>query len=636
MVRLSTVTVSVQDFQIFQEVEMRNHSLFLSLAWLLLFVCSVSFSATVVVRQDGAGGAYTTIQEAVSVSANGDDTIEIQQFTGPFDIPGGLDLSWRSLICTAPERATLNVTGGGNLSFTHRTLKNIKFVGDNDGVTNQWGIIGYGNVTIENCFVTGVKSAGIVLRDGAGDGGGITTGATVKDTYVIGPIYQCIYLRTEDFAGKGPVLINHCTLQPSGNDGYPVFLEMTPSQLGHDFSNVTVKNSIMTNTARCVNADQAVTLAYQHSFNDFDTRWVRDFWNWNGAGGTYDTNTPLGIGDVEKIPPAFTDPGAGDYSLLPTSKLLKAADDGGNIGAWQGGGYPTGDVIVRQDGQGGAYTTLQEAILVTQAGQMIEIQQHSAPFFFADGDNLNLANLSIICTTTQPAEIHFLGAYGIENADKVTLQNLHLIGDREGWQTGIKCGSGVIFKNLIIESFQEQGIWWLHSTGGPMSGLLSRCVLLDNRISLGTYDGSTNVGKVLLDHCTLYSSRNDYPNISFDDTFADAGLNGSNLEVKNSILRCTWTNIIAYKMPAENPLAYSHSYNDYIHSWAREVWDFGNSGSLPPGPGDLENVDPLFTNPAAGDLTLQGSSPLATAAEGGTTTGAYPVTAAGVLDWNLY
>lgn len=612
---------------------MNHRKLFFFLAWLPAFLCSLSFSATVVVRQDGAGGAYTTIQEAVAVSANGEDTIEIQQFTVPFEFPGGLDLSWRSLICTAPERATLHVTGGGSLQITHRTLKNIKFVGDNDNTTDQWGIVAYGNVTIENCYVTGVKSAAIVLRDGAGEGGGITTGATIRDTYVIGPKYECILIRTEAFAENGPILINHCTLKSNG-EGFPIHMVLDPSQIGHDFANLTVRNTVMTNTPRCVVAEQPTSLAYQHSFNDYDTGWVRDFWHWDGETSTYDTNTPLGIGDVEKVPPAFTNPDAGDYSLLPTSKLLKAADDGGNIGAWQGGGYPIGDVIVRQDGQGGAYTTLQEAILVTQPGQMIEIQQHTAPFVFVDGESVNLSNLSIICSTSRPAVITFLNAYGIENADKVTLQNLHLIGNREGWQTGIKCGTGLIFKNLIIDSFDEQGIWWLHTTGNPMSGLLSHCVLIDNKINFGTYDGSTNVGKVLLDHCTLYSAQDGKPNINFEDTFPNAGLDGSNLEIKNSILRCSkFTNIIGYNIP---DLVYSHSYNDYIHEWVREVWGQGSLGPLPPGPGDLENVDPLFTNPAAGDLTLQGSSPVATTAEGGTTMGAYPVTPAGVDDWSLY
>src|SRR3972149_9880839 len=82
---------------------------------LLLFpTCSPADSATVVVRQDGQGGAYTTIEDAIANSTNGDDTIETQQFSAPFAPAGGtIDLTWRSLVCTAVERATIVLDNGG-------------------------------------------------------------------------------------------------------------------------------------------------------------------------------------------------------------------------------------------------------------------------------------------------------------------------------------------------------------------------------------------------------------------------------------------------------------------------------------------------------------------------------------------
>ncbi len=597
-------------------------------------------SATVVVRQDGQGGAYTTIEDAIANSVNGDDTIEIQQFTEPFNPAGGtIDMSWRNLICTAPERATINLnTGGGpgqGLFITNRTIQNVKLVGLNDGATWQRGLVCFGNVTVDNCVVTGFNEVGIVLIDG---GNPIDTGAVIQNSYVVGPkaAYMGIEIETNDGAGKGPILIDHCTI--ATRDGFCINLKIDGTQSDHDYSNLTVTNTIMTNTPRCVVAENVMNLAYHHSFNNFNTTWIRDFWYWHqeGEDWTFLSNTPMGAGDMEKVDPAFTDAAAGDFSLSATSKCLKAGEDETNIGAWQGGGYPPGDVIVRQDGQGDSYTTLQEAIIYTQPGQLIEIQQFTQPFVIPEDAGLNLNNIGIFCSTQNPAIIDCRSVYGIENAHNVTLRNLRFEGNREGWQTGIKCGQGLNLNRCYFDGFNEQAIWFLSTSGSPISGTIRNTYFFNNKIQIGVYEG-TSEGAILFDHCTFYDNQGGQPNINLDQSYAAAGLNGSNLEVKNSILSTVaFCNIMAYYNLADNPLSYAHSYNDYIHGWVREIWDNGNAGPQPSGTGDVEGIDPLFVDAANGDLTLQATSPVAASGEDGTTIGAFQVESTAIEDWNLY
>lgn len=611
------------------------------LALLILFTCFAVQSATVVVRQDGQDGAYTTIEDAIANSVNGEDTIEIQQFTEAFNPAGGtLDLSWRNLICTAAERATINLTTGGaagqGLFITNRTLQNVKLVGLNDGSTWQRGLVCYGEMTIDNCYITGFNEVGIVLVDG---GNPITTGAVIKNTYVVGPkaSYMGIEIETNDGAGKGPILIDHCTI--ATRDGFCINLKIDGTQTDHDYSNLTVKNTIMTSTPRCVVAENVVALAYNHSYNDFNTAWLRDFWYWHDGGDgnfVFESNTPMGMGDVEKIDPAFTDAAAGDFSLSTTSKCLKAGEDETNIGAWQGGGYPPGDVIVRQDGQGGAYTTIQEAIIYTLQGQLIEIQQFTQPFVIPEDGMLNLDRIGLFCSTEAPAVLDCQGVYGVENANNASLRNLRLEGNREGWQTGIKAGQGLTINNCYFDDFQEQAIWFLSTTGSPISGSIKNTYFFNNKIQIGVYEGTT-MGSMLFDHCTFFDNRGGQPNINFEETFATAGLNGSSVEVRNSILRTEGAaNVFAYYNLASNPLSYTHSYNDYINGWAREIWDTGNAGPQPLGTGDVDSIDPLFVDAPDGDLTLQSTSPLATAGEDGTTIGAFQMDATAVEDWNLY
>jgi len=50
----------------------------------------------------------------------------------------------------------------------------------------------------------------------------------------------------------------------------------------------------------------------------------------------------------------------------------------------------------------------------------------------------------------------------------------------------------------------------------------------------------------------------------------------------------------------------------------------------------IDGVDPLFVDAPNGDLTLQETSPLATAGEAGTTIGAYQLEGTVIEDWNLY
>lgn len=609
--------------------------------FLALFTFFNSFpadAATVVVRQDGQGGAYTTLEEAITNSVNGEDTIEIQQFTEPFNPTGGtIDFSWRNLICTTPDRATINLTAGQGLFITNRTIRNVKLVGVNDGTTWQHGLVCFGNVTVDNCYVTGFMANGITLYD---SGDPISTGAVIQNTYVVGQkkTEYGIYIESYDGGGKGPILIDHCTIDAP--DGFPLGLKDGTTTADHTYSNLTVTNTIMTHTARCMEAGSVVNLQYVHSYNDYNHTWIRELWYWHQEGDnwTFSTNTPLGTGDIEKIDPLFTDVAAGNYSLTLFSPCLGAGKDGTNIGAYQGNGegYPTGDVIVRQDGQNGAYTTLMEAIIYTQSGQSIEIQQFTGPFTIPADAGLSLQKNLVFCSADEPAVIECQGSYGIENANSLTLRNLHFKGDGSSWQTGIKTGGGLIVQNCIFENFHEQAIWFLSSSSDPSGGSVKNSYFMNSKVMLGIYEG-TSVGATGFDHCTFYDNRGGFPNIGIDQSYYNGGADGSNLEVANSILSTTgFCNVFAYFHMADLPLAYTHSYNDYIHTWAREIWDNGNAGPMPLGEGDLEKVDPLFVDPDNGDLTLQDTSPLAAAGKEGSTIGAYQLDTTAVNDWNLY
>ncbi len=609
------------------------------LALFTFIICSPADSATVVVRQDGQGGAYTTLEDAIANSVNGEDTIEIQQFSEAFTPTGGsIDFSWRNLICTAPERATINLTAGQGLFITNRTIQKVKLVGVNDGATWQHGLVCFGNVTVDNCYITGFEANGITLYD---SGNPVTTGAVIQNTYVVGQkkTEYGIYIETYDGAGKGPILIDHCTIDAP--EGFPLGLKDGTTTADTTYSNLTVSNTIMTNTARCMEAGSVVDLQYVHSYNDYNTTWIRELWYWHqeGENWTFSSNTALGTGDMEKVTPLFSDADSGVYSLTLLSPCLGAGEGGTNIGAYQGDGvgYPTGDVIVRQDGQDGAYTTLTEAIIYTQSGQTIEIQQFTAPFTIPEDANVGLTNITIFCSMEEPAVIECEGSYGIVNATNVTLRNLHFKGNAANWQVGIKPGAGLNIVDCYFEDFNEAAIWFLTATYDPSSGSVRNTYFFNSKILLGNYNEATKVGSLLIDHCTLYENRGGIPNIGIDASYYEAGMDGSNLKVSNCILDTTgFCNVFAYYHLADLPLAYVHSYNDYINTWAREIWDNGNAGPMDLGTGDVNAIDPLFVDAANGDLTLQPTSPLATAGEDGTTIGADQVEGTAVKDWNLY
>src|SRR3989304_3847368 len=98
--------------------------------------------------------------------------------------------------------------------------------------TWQRGVVGFGDVTIENCHLTGFHEAGIVINDG---GNPITSGATVRDTYVVGPKppFTAIQIDTTAGSGKGPILIDHCTVETRDDDangtgdGFPITLNIS-------------------------------------------------------------------------------------------------------------------------------------------------------------------------------------------------------------------------------------------------------------------------------------------------------------------------------------------------------------------------------------------------------------------------
>lgn len=225
-------------------------------------------AATTIIRQDGTGDA-TTIEEAIAKTADG-DPMEIQQWTVPFtpaDTPG---LSWRSLICTTPERAPIVLTKTLGMSVGNCTLKHLKLIGKMDGSVQE-GVGFWGAPTLDDCEITGFGWAGFSMNsDNANDT------ITIKNSYFStgSEDIECGegLVRVGNMADGTKVVIDHCTFygRHAGSKAIGISNGTPASYTG---ANITVTNCIFSNMPTAISGDSHPTLAVVEHHNDFDTWW---------------------------------------------------------------------------------------------------------------------------------------------------------------------------------------------------------------------------------------------------------------------------------------------------------------------------------------------------------------------------
>ena len=608
---------------------------FLALMMLCL-VAQAAFAAgnTLVVRQDGADGSYTSVGTAITAATAG-DTIEIRQFTTAFE-ETSFELRDLSLKCTTLEPATLHFASGTGIGWmVNGSLENLNIFGD--GITaGSKGCFLQGSFTIKKCYFKGWNETNIEIDQEPGSN---TTGS-VTDCYLIGARvgFFVTHIAAESTASDAlPVLFNHCTIVANqfGNvlNSPGTAVTRGDSSTKGDQSNITIKNSILTTIP-------AQTEQWGVVFIDGFNSCVRS----NNCYYQPGEQITLGTGDMF-YKPLFTNYLAGDYTLLDTSHCIGRAEDGSTIGAFQSTALPpVGDVFVRQDGLNGAFTKVAAAVAASGPGQTIEIQQFDSGTTFTESSFQLRDGRKLICTTGENANLKFTG-YGIEWLVNSTIENINLVGSGTGSSIGVQASGdgtspapGFTIKNCKIANFQESAISVHFGLNTRTTGNVTGSYLLGARVCVAFTPGPDAMSTadclpINFDHCTIVSA-----NGSFCFALSDAPNQWQHLTVKNSILSnmdVNWQ--IAVVADSINNLAYNHSYNLYFagQSAMRERWK--NGADLAPGTGDLAGVDPMFVDPSRSDFRLMPDSLMVGAGENQSTIGAFQIALPNAArDWTAY
>ena len=475
--------------------------LFSGMLMLLLAVLGAQSlnAATRIVRQDGASGAFTTIAAAVAASGGG-DTIEIQQFTAPF-VVGNMDFRDRTMKCTAAERATLQFDGVG-VGFgwlINATLENLNIFGD--GVTgNSKGCQIQGGFTIKNCYFKGWTESCLEINQ---ESGYPLTNSSVTDSYLIGGRVGFFLQGAGD---PYPVLFDHCTMV-AGQFGNV----LTSNAL--DFTNVTIKNSILSTIPALSNAWGVIFIDGSHSS-------VRSYNCYYQPGD----NVSLGTGDIF-VNPGFTNAAAGDYTLAVDSPLFGLGEGGSNIGADQTP-YTPKTLAVKQDGTGD-FTSVGAAVAAAKAGDKIEIQQFTAPF--EEAAVLTLHKTAIKCTTAQPATLNIAGPRGFAMVNS-SLENINIVGANVGGSFGLEVRGAFSIKKCTIKGWGETCLDIYQDAGAGTTGSVTGTYLIGGRVGffVNGNGAPADALPILFSHCTMAADQ-------FGNVIAPPG-DGSNVTITNSIL----------------------------------------------------------------------------------------------------
>ena len=655
---------------------MKHRGASISVLIMLILCVSSAFAArTVIVKQDGSGDAATIAAAIALTTPNSGDTIDIQQWTADFNEPA-FTLDGVSLICSAAtttSKPTIARTGGGGVAgaFVYvnkdARLENLNFRGRGATFPGEAGVLAHAaTFAMNNCMVSDVTANALWL-------GQLSTATPVGPLKAT--ITNCILITQGGYAistasvspaneTKPSVLVDHCTLICK-TSAFVFHIDATCIENGCDGSEFTLKNSIVqSNFGRGIVEDINVNaptplpaFAMNHSHNAFIGNWVAYYTfdaDKNGVGLDVSPYTDdITLPSVDSVAPdQFVDQAHGDFSPKVYSPLNGAGENGSTIGAVQTGyTKPVGTVIVRQDGMGGALTTISGAIAAVANGTngIIEIQQFSAPF--VETTDVGVGWRSMICTATDGqgnplrAEIRLTGSTvtnGIDVGNSLMidhgkLANLKLVGRGKyanGWQQGVQAFGEVTIDNCEVTGFNNFGI----SYGA--SGANDACVIKNTYVYPGGGSdmdaGCINIaqkgGGVTIDHCTLVGSGDTtFAGIRFANELV-APYTGSDVTIKNTIVTNCPRAIGAYGL---TNLAVVEHHNDLNSSWEKIKYD-GDNGTGTPNATDL-SVDPLFTNEANSDYSLKPSSTLRQKGENNSTIGAYnmPVPNA-AKDWMIF
>lgn len=652
---------------------MKSFKSILAILAIFAIAASSSFAAN---KFAVKGTEYTDFRTALAAATSG-DTVDITAYDTQIDGTNGITLNGINLVCSAATQAVIKFTAadqnGGYadncyINATNATIRNIKFVGPDTAVAGA--LYANGTIVVDNCVIDNFKNRGIW---------GIHSDGTPLDLTVAKTFVTNINGSGLSFWHPGPVttsakvMLNHCTFYVSNADSPIIDIPGSWFADGNKGSDFTVKNSAFARSTfggtvyNCGNdyATQKLDmLPINHTCNAYLGK------SWQGA--TYDTHQVNGDWIFGPLPTdatdivdlgnheisQFVDAANGNFLLKKTTRLNGNADDGGNIGADQtDNGQVLGDVIVRQDGNDGAKTTLAEAVAACPGSGIIQIQQFTAPFEISD--NLYLDNKSLVTATGvagQKATIRRSNDGGFINlGNGGRLEGVILAGDMAKNQSGVNMNMSGQFtvKNCEIKNMRGEGMKFLwNGTDNPITGTIENTLFVNATVFLDDYQNSTNFGDVTFNHCTFVS----YAVTAGTETFTkflmdfysvyiDAGGTGANVTIKNSILNDSNNHyrgmIIAEGFTGET-LGLKLTYNDYIHPVGtnRLSWDHGNKGeNAPLGTGELDNVDPKFVNESNGDYRLYiDTTAVGDKGEGGTYMGAYapvekPTAAKG---WTIY
>ena len=639
---------------------MRRWVLFLTMLGLAFGGLGVAHGArTFVVKKDGSGpGGYTTINAASTLSQAG-DVIEIQD-SAVYDEPATVNLFGVALKCTVFPQATVKASASSVpvvISIHDGEIRNLRVVGKGGTGTWQMGLWSLGRTDIRDCFFADFAGPAVGLNAMKGY---LLTGVC-QGTYFIncagGTItFDSNYDRKipadkPAATDVGAYLINHCTILTLGQ-GLVSLTADFPTNGG----SITVKNSVLgffdktlpfgTGPGKCYQICSIFSsgwyrdtqgnplpgahpsLDIQHDYNAYIGIWFL-LWNWMDI--DYVSSSPVGEHEIAPIDqlvidPGFYNPVNYDLSLKSNSKLFGRGEGGSTIGVFQG--FPiVPQIIVKKDGTGNA-TSVTEAIAKATYGDLIEIGDSAT---YDEPAPLTMAGLTLRGAYGQRPTIKCTQASAdrlIQEMLDCTLVNLTLEG-KAGKQIGLIAGGWTKIQDCTFKGFRQERAAVLSVVPGrPLKGWIRDTYFFDCTLSTISFTGWGNptaaeAAPYLIDHCTIINDGD-------MQIWLEAGYpgDGSNITVKNSILGATWQGkfltSIAMGAEAKPALAIKHFYNCYPS--LGHLWQYGDrtdTGTLDPT--ELQDVDPLFSNPDLGDYSLQAKSPIFQKGEGSSTIGAFQI-----------
>jgi hypothetical protein len=339
----------------------------------------------------------------------------------------------------------------------------------------------------------------------------------------------------------------------------------------------------------------------------------------------------------------FTTVNGNPYAPRQISSLNGNGTNGSTIGAYQTGfAQVIGDLIVRQDGLGDT-TNLDEALtsVTLGAGHIIEIQQWTTDFSSHNpATTAGDMQMSLICTDSKGnATINVTSdvTWGPQFAKVANgyIKNINFVGTGNTGDNGTTTTiHPVTFIWVMAAPYDIENCSFKNYNGYALGTFFDQPTLTNSKV---TFKGNYFFNCAQGIQCDIYSSTGTgVPVTTIDhntidcrtttDTAATAIIvqnnwfdtskgndrNGAKIIVSNNILKVTPGGqgvFVANGLTNVNGLQSAFSYDDWIYP-AGTVRQWWGSGPLALGGTELDNVDPLFTDEANGDLSVLVNSPM--------------------------